>query len=322
MSRKKELVHSELVRSRRAKENARLMERAADEATRPVPPITRRATKQDAVRSKRKPARASGARRRFQIAVPVPRKNARSFSIPRPHVGGRLFSFLLAVVFGAALYFVFNLPQLRVTQAQITGVQILPLAEVNSVLNVAGRPIFLLTPEDLETRLRLHYPELISVQVAVTLPNIVSVNITERRPVIRWEQGGGYTWISEDGVAFRPRGEASGLISVAALSGPNVEASGGDALTPAPFISAEMVQALKGLAGHVPQNTPILYDPGFGFGWNDPRGWRVSFGTSARDVELKIRVYESMVSSLTQRGIQPMLINVTYPTAPYYRISQ
>jgi len=322
MSRKKELVHSELVRSRRAKENARLMERAANEATRPVPPITRRATKQDAVRSKRKPARASGARRRFQIALPVPRKDARAISIPRPYLGGRLFSLLLAVVFGAALYLVFNLPQLRVTQAQITGVQILPLAEVNSVLNVAGQPIFLLTPEDLETRLRLHYPELISVQVAATLPNIVSVNITERRPVIRWEQGGGYTWISEDGVAFRPRGEASGLISVVALSGPNVEASGGDALTPAPFISAEMVQALKGLAGHVPPNTSILYDPGFGFGWNDPRGWRASFGTSARDVELKIRVYESMVSSLTQRGIQPMLINVTYPTAPYYRISQ
>jgi hypothetical protein len=322
MSRKKEISHAELVRLRRTKENVRLMERAANEATRPVPPITRRATKQDAARSKRKPARASGARRRFQIALPLPRKDVRSISIPRPRAGGRLFSFFLAVVLGTILYLAFNLPQLRVTQAQITGVQMLSLEEVNSVLNVAGRPIFLLTPEDLETRLRLHYPELISVQVAVDLPNLVSVNITERLPVIRWEQGGGYTWISEDGVAFRPRGEASGLISVAALSGPNVEISGGDALTPAPFISVEMVQALKGLAGHVPPNTPILYDPSFGFGWNDPRGWRVSFGTSARDVELKIRVYESMVSSLTQRGIQPVLINVTYPTAPYYRISQ
>jgi cell division septal protein FtsQ len=322
MSRKKEIAHSELVRSRRAKENARLMERAANEATRPVPPITRRATKQDAVRSKRKPARASAARRRFQVALPVPRSDVRSISIPRPYLGGRFFSFLLAAVFGAGLYLAFNLPQLRVTQAQITGVQILPLAEVNSVLNVAGQPIFLLTPEDLETRLLLHYPELVSVQVEVTFPNLVSVNITERRPVIRWEQGGGYTWISQDGVAFRPRGDASGLIPVVALSGPNVEISGGDALTPAPFISAEMVQALNGLASHVPPNTAILYDPSFGFGWNDPRGWRVSFGTSARDVELKIRVYESMVSSLTQRGIQPVLINVMYPTAPYYRISQ
>jgi cell division septal protein FtsQ len=322
MSRRKEPTHSELVRLRREKKNVRLMERAADEATRPVPRITRRATKQDAARSKRKPAHASGARRRFQIALPIPRKDVRSISIPRPRVGGRLFSFVFALVLGITLYLAFNLPQLRVTQAQITGVQILSLAEVNSVLNVTGRPIFLLKPEDLETRLRLNYPELIAVQVTVTLPNLVSVNITERLPVIRWEQGGGYTWISEDGVAFRPRGEASGLIPVVALSGPNVEISGGDALTPAPFISAEMVQALKGLAGHVPPNTPILYDPSFGFGWNDPRGWRVSFGTSARDVELKIRVYESMVSSLTQRGIEPVLINVTYPTAPYYRISQ
>ena len=198
----------------------------------------------------------------------------------------------------------------------------LSLEEVNSVLNVAGRPIFLLTPENLETRLRLNYPELISVHVTVALPNLVSVDIKERLPVIRWEQGGGYTWISQDGVAFRPRGEVAGLIPVAALSGPNGEISGGDALTPAPFISVEMVQALKGLASHIPPNTPILYDPSFGFGWNDPRGWRVSFGTSARDVELKIRVYESMVSSLTQRGIQPVVINVTYPTAPYYRISQ
>jgi hypothetical protein len=66
----------------------------------------------------------------------------------------------------------------------------------------------------------------------------------------------------------------------------------------------------------------ILYDPIQGFGWTDPRGWQVYFGTSARDVELKVRVYESMVNSLTQRGIRPALINVMYPTAPYYRLSQ
>ena len=77
MSRKKELSHSESVRLRREKENVRLMERAANEAARPVPPITRRATKQDAVRSKRRPARASGARRRFQIALHLPGKDVR-----------------------------------------------------------------------------------------------------------------------------------------------------------------------------------------------------------------------------------------------------
>jgi hypothetical protein len=83
-----------------------------------------------------------------------------------------------------------------------------------------------------------------------------------------------------------------------------------------------MVKSIKGLAGHVPPGVSILYDESFGFGWSDPRGWQVYFGTSGRDIELKVRVYESMVASLTGRGIQPALINVTYPTAPYYRLSE
>ena len=81
-----------------------------------------------------------------------------------------------------------------------------------------------------------------------------------------------------------------------------------------------MVQALKGLV-HVPPGKPSCIAR-MGFGWNDPRGWRVYFGTTPNDVELKMRVYELMVSSLTQRGIRPALINVTYPTAPYYRMTQ
>jgi len=252
----------------------------------------------------------------------MPRTDIRSISIPRPHLGWRLLSFVLVSLLGAALYFAFESPELRVTEVQLAGNQILTQQEVNAVLNLSGQPVFLLTPSDIETRLRLNYPELASVRVEMSLPNLVSVNVTERKPFIRWEQGGGYTWIAEDGIAFRPRGEMEGLISVVALSAPPVEGGGSDPLTPAPFISTEMVQALRGLAWHVPPGTPILYDKDYGFGWNDPRGWRVHFGISASDVELKMRVYESMVDSLSQRGIRPAVINVMYPTAPYYRMSQ
>jgi cell division septal protein FtsQ len=189
-------------------------------------------------------------------------------------------------------------------------------------MNIAGQPVFLLNPSDLETRLRLNYPELVSVQVNISLPNLVTVNMTERKPLIRWEQGGGYTWIADDGVAFKPRGEIAELISVVAESAPPAGGSAADPLNPAPFIPVDMVQALKGLAGHVPPGQSILYDARMGFGWDDPRGWRVYFGVSGNDVELKMRVYEAMVNSLTQRGIRPAMINVTYPTAPYYRMTQ
>ncbi len=321
MSEKREITRADLVRIRRERENKKQMKRAALEAARPIPQGTTRADL-EMTKPRRKSASPGRGRRRFQIALPLSRTDFRAIHMPRLRLGWRTLSLIFATALGLLIYLAFQRPELRVVEAEITGNQLLAPSELNSVLNVAGQPIFVLIPEDLETRLRLHYPELVSVKVEVSMPNHVSVNIVERQPVIRWEQGGGYTWIAEDGIAFRPRGEVLGLISVVALSGPAIENVSVDPLTPAPFISTEMVQSLKGLAGHVPPGESILYDAGLGFGWNDPRGWRVYFGTSANDVELKMRVYESMVASLTQRGIRPALINVTYPTAPYYRMSQ
>jgi cell division septal protein FtsQ len=319
MSEKSELSRADLVRIRRERENAQHMKRAALEAARPVPQVTTRA---DSEMTRPRKRSTSRGRRRFQVALPLPGTDVRTISMPRPRWGWRSLSLTFATSLGLLIYLAFQRPELRVVQAEITGNRLLAPSELNSVLNVAGQPIFVLIPEDLETRLRLHYPELVSVNVDVSMPNHVSVNIVERQPVIRWEQGGGYTWIAEDGIAFRPRGEVLGLISVVALSGPAIETVSVDPLTPAPFISTEMVESLKGLAAHVPPAELILYDSILGFGWNDPRGWRVYFGTSANDVELKMQVYESMIASLTQRGIRPALINVTYPTAPYYRMSQ
>lgn len=321
MNEKRELTRADLVRIRRERENVQQMKRAALEAARAVLPVTTRANP-DVGRPRRKSANPGRGRRRFQVALPVAPTDFRRVNMPRLRLGWRSLSLTFATALGLLIYLAFQRPELRVVQAEITGNRLLAPSELNSVLNVAGQPIFTLIPEDLETRLRLHYPELVSVKVDVSMPNHVSVNIVERQPVIRWEQGGGYTWIAEDGIAFRPRGEVLGLISVVALAGPAIETVSVDPLTPAPFISTEMVESLKGLASHVPPGEPVLYDAGLGFGWNDPRGWRVYFGTSAQDVELKMRVYDSMVASLTQRGIRPALINVTYPTAPYYRMSQ
>ena len=328
MSAKKELNRSDLVRLRREKGSSKRVERAKNVATRVAPPPVTRRSRQENVRSNRRTTRSGttrSARRRYHLALlPVaPDAEMRGISLPRPQLGRRLFSFFVFALLATALYLAFNLPQLQVAQAQVTGNRMLTPLEINTSLNIAGKPVFLLIPSELEKRLRLSYPELLSAKVDITLPNTVSIQIAERQPVIRWQQGDGYTWISEDGVAFRPHGEDASLISVVALSAPPVEGlTSPDELTPAPFISAEMVQTVKGLAGHVPPGVPILYDANSGFGWEDPRGWRAYFGTSARDVELKMRVYESLVTSLTQRGIQPALINVTYPAAPYYRMSE
>jgi cell division septal protein FtsQ len=319
---KKDMSRADLVRLRRERDSRTRVERARKESTRTVPATSRR---QESVQPRHSSRNARSTRRRFQNALlPVaPDAEMRGISISRPNLGRRLPAFLVMTLLATALYLAFNLPELRVSQAQVTGNQLLSAAEINSALDAAGEPVFLLVPSEMERRLRLAFPELAAVKVEVTLPNTVSVQVLERRPVIRWEQGDGYTWVAEDGIAFRPHGDLPGLISVTALSAPPIEGLvSPDSLTPAPFISPDMVRSLQGLAGHVPPGVPILYEASLGFGWNDPRGWRVYFGTSGSDVELKMRVYESMVASLTERGIQPALINVTYPTAPYYRLSE
>ena len=328
MSEKNNISRAEQVRLRREKTSSTRVERARRESTR-TPPVSSR--RQEITQPRRRvdqtgPARSvRSARRRFQNALlPVaPDAEMRGISISRPNLGRRLPSFILVALLASAVYFAFSTPQLRVAEAQVSGNQMLTPEEINSTLKVTGQPTFLLMPSELEKRIRLAFPELTAAYVNVELPNTVSVQVVERTPVVRWEQGDGYTWVADDGVAFRPHGDMPGLITVVALSAPPIEGIvSPDPLTPAPFISPDMVQSLKGLAGHVPPGAPILYDANFGFGWDDPRGWRVVFGTTGRDVELKMRVYESMVASLTQRGIQPALVNVTYPTAPYYRLSQ
>jgi hypothetical protein len=329
MSEKKDTSRAELVRLRREQDSKTRVERARKESSRSVPATSRNRTG-NATQPKRRASQASdgrtrSARRRFQNALlPIaPDAEMRGISIARPNLGKRLPSFLVVALLATALYFAFNTPQLRVTQAQVGGNQILTPAEINTALDLSGPPAFLLIPAELEKRLRLQFPELSAARVDVTLPNTVSVQVVERKPVVRWEQGDGYTWVSEEGIAFRPHGDMPGLIGVVALSAPPIEGIvSSDPLTPAPFLAPYMVKTIKGLAGHVPPGVQILYDEEFGFGWNDPRGWQVYFGTSASDVELKMRVYESLVTSLVERGIQPAMINVTYPTAPYYRLSE
>lgn len=324
----KDMSRAELVRLRRERDSNTRVERARKESTRTAP-VTSRSRAGNVPKTRQRGSQAdnrqSTRRRRFQNALlPVaPDAEMRGISISRPNLGRRLPSFLIVALLATAIYLAFNTPQLRVAQAQVIGNQMLTPAEINDALDIAGQPTFLLMPAELEKRLRLAFPELAAAKVEVELPNTVSVQVVERKPVIRWEQGDGYTWVSEDGIAFRPHGDAPQLISVTALSAPPIEGIvSSDPFTPAPFISPELVKSLKGLAGHVPPGVSIIYDSDFGFGWDDPRGWQVYFGTSGTDVDLKMRVYESMVASLTERGIQPSLINVTYPTAPYYRLSE
>jgi len=325
MSEKRNLSRSESVRQRRrsgtqqSRSGKKSSRAKSKSGYRELPPITARGVVNDFAIERRKKA----GKRRFNAAISLPNPVARALSFPRIQIGWRLLSFSLLLLFGTGLYLFWTLTEFRVSNAQIIGNQRIPAEEINAALELNGRPVFLQTPVKLRERALLAYPELASVEVSVDFPNIVTVNVTERQPVVLWQQDGGYAWVDETGTAFRPRGEAPGLIVVQALGAPpTITVLDADPLAPPPFISDDTVKALMALAPFVPAGTPILYDPATGLSWTDGRGWQAIFGTGGDEVEVKVRVYQAMVDWLTQRGIRPILINVAYPDAPFYRTEQ
>ena len=322
MSEKSLSNRAEAVRLRRREQSQKRIVKSSQQVARPLPVITSRENVSDAALQT---ANRSKTRRRFQAAFSMPgiQIHLPAITMPRFEVGWRLLSFFISLLLGAALYLAWTLPMFRVTVAQVTGNRRITADEINAVLHSVGQPIFTILPSDLEQRIRRNYPEVASAQVSLALPNIVSINIAERQAVILWHQNNAYTWLDENGVAFRPRGSADKLISVNALAAaPAGQPSANDPLAPTPYISEDMVKAIQILAPSVPSGATLTYDPRYGLGWQDSRGWQAYFGSDSKDMNMKLLVYKSLVNSLLQRGVYPVFISVQYSNAPYYRLSQ
>ena len=176
------------------------------------------------------------------------------------------------------------------------------------------------------------------------------ISVTERIPTITWLENGSVGLVDSEGYKFPAREnipnntqaivEASGpppqpiaieldipamdIRSTVLNEAEDSEDEGESAeiskiIGAAPFMSDEMVRAIRELAGHAPSDTPLIYDARQGLGWHDPRGWDVYLGNTD-DIDMKLRIYEAIVERLTSEGILPVLINVVYVHAPYYRL--
>ncbi|GAB1469498.1 hypothetical protein MASR2M66_03740 [Chloroflexota bacterium] len=327
MSEKSSVSRAEQVRQRRAQRAAKEIQQVARQATKPVVKVTSR-TPTVPLRSAYKTRE-----RRYNIALGSPefhlnkpKFNLPKFSMPRLpsfQVNWRLGALILTLVFATILVLAFQLPIFYVPSASVFGNGRIPAEEINGILGVSGQNIFTIQPDEFERRLRLNYPEITSAHVDVYIPNVVYVTITERQPVIVWQQDGEYTWVDGTGVAFRPRGEAAGLIFINALDAPPAgDNTSTDIYSPPPFIQKELVDAAAALAPFVPAGATLSYSNADGLSFVDPRGWTAAFGVSANDMQLKIGVYQALADSLSQRGKTPVFISVVHSDGPYYRMAK
>lgn len=289
-----------------------------------------------------RPAARSKARRRYQVSVPFGGKA--SLSLPSLHIqaGPRAISAAIILVMLGALALLWYVPPFVVQSAEVRGAQRLGASDINSVLDLTGEPLVTVDTAELEETLRAAFPEIKDVSVHIGFPAGLVVSLSERAPLIAWQQGSETLWVDADGIAFPPRGTAEGLI-VVQVSGetPPDEATATSAgnvtglpelslLFPeeAPAVSArqvltpDSVTALQAIGPYVPEGSALIYDRSYGLGWTDTRGWQAYFGHSTSDLSLKLDMYQSLVDSLASRAIQPSMISVEFPDAPFYRVEQ
>ena len=276
--------------------------------------------------------RTSGRMGTFKTAKHASRQNGYdfAFSLGRtavhapafylPQLGPRWISAGLTLLLGLVLFSMGTANTFTVSGVELTGNQRLNAADVSSALGLLGQPIFKAIPSQVESNLRTAFPDLSSVSVQVGFPNRIYVNVVERTPLLVWSQGGNITWIDSNGVSFTPRGSVPGLIPVAATGNPpKLLADPKLSVHDQPYIDPAMVQAIVALHPQVPAGSPMVYDPTYGMGWQDPHGWSVYFGQTTQDIAVKEKVYQSIVDTITKQGIQPTLISVEYLDAPFYK---
>ncbi|MFA5872749.1 MAG: FtsQ-type POTRA domain-containing protein [Anaerolineales bacterium] len=272
--------------------------------------------------ARRTPSRATKNLHRngYDIAFTLGRANVRAPVLNIPQLGPRWVSAGLTLLLGFILFTMWTASPFTVTAAEVRGNQRLGAAEINAILGMIGQPIFKVVPAQIKANLYTAYSDLESVKVRVDFPNRITVDVVERTPVLAWYQNGVVTWIDASGVAFMPRGEFPGLVQVAANGAPTqVPLDPALPLYEQKFIAPEIVQALTVLAHDVPAGMPVIFDPQYGMGWQDPLGWTVYFGQDSRDIPMKKVVYQAIVDTLTLQGVQPSLISVEYLNAPFYK---
>lgn len=229
---------------------------------------------------------------------------------------------LLALL--ALFMFMANSPVFIVTRAEVGGVKNVPVEEVFSLADVAGKHILSIDPDEVQKSI-LASPSFSSVQVALNWPARVIIIVREREPALVWEQGTDRYWVDVNGNLMLLRREIPTLVRVinegqaipfqcpgpACPTGEEARVS----IDPQVVLGAQQLKTLR-------SNIDVLYyDPAKGLSYQDGRGWRGYFGIGT-DMAAKLTVYEALVDNLLSRGIQPSRIDVTNPNAPVYGVAR
>lgn len=229
----------------------------------------------------------------------------------------RWVSGIFSLIFGGLSAGYAFLPQFRFDDIQISGMAKINQAEMIYYTGAKNKPVFTVDPEQIRTTLMQHYQDIYDADVEIDFPAQMSIALTERIAVVEWDFGGSSFWIDKDGKVLNESRSQESTIHVYADSYPGAP-SQEDRDLPL-YFSRETLNTIVTMGSYVPDGEPLIYTFKNGFGWDTEEGWRLFLGKTASDIEEKMRMHESLTKYFHENEIQPILVNLEFKDAPYYR---
>ncbi len=253
-------------------------------------------------------------RRRVDLPLSTPGAEIRLPAMPAVGNRWRVLSGMLTISLLVGLILMTRSSLFQVKGIQMEGLERYTAAEISQAINVTGSAIFFINPERVKEDLTLTYPGLAAVDVQIGWPAKVTISLKERRPVLAWNWDGHVRWVDHNGVAFEPHDPDLKVIQVSSpVLPPTVQDR---------FVDPRIVDTVAALAGYLPEDVNMIFDPDHGLGWQDSRGWVVYFGLNDDDATQKMNVYLSIVDYLEGKRITPKVISVEFVDSPYFRMEQ
>jgi hypothetical protein len=234
-------------------------------------------------------------------------------ALPRLVWSWRLASGFMALLLGGMLLRLLTDPAMYVNNVNLGGSALVPAQEIYLRSGVAGQHIFWVDPEAAERNIA-RVPGIAAVQVHVEWPNIVTIQVAERIPVVTWIENDEHWWVDTEGQKFNARVTLPGLLPITvddARPRPGLNAADDERVPVAAIAGALQLRDLR------PNIELLHYDSVHGLSYQDGRGWRGYFGVGT-NMPQKLSVYETLVDDLLRQGIQPRTISVENERAPYY----
>lgn len=183
-----------------------------------------------------------GERQKLESGPPRPPFLGR---LRRPH---RLIILILAVVLAGAatLWILYGSPWLRVERVSASGTRVLTPGQVRKAADVpVGSPLVSVDTGAIEARLRRKLPRIDSVDVVRSWPHGISLNVTERTPVLLIEKGANFIEVDDEGVRFA-------TVSDAPKNVPSLELAVSRPESLRRFPTDRLVRAAVRIAGDIP----------------------------------------------------------------------